>query len=351
MVCKPKKKDDRGMIMKKKYWCLILISLTMVVAAAPLLWAAVVTEKQTGALNKQMVDTYMEADDATKEKLKGDIIRIVMDDAGKSQMIETMEGARLKILKSNLIPEDGGADHDERLFLINLAPNRAIAVVYKGYAFKAVVDTFMEIKDFQIMPIDRTSGDLVVVREYVDQMVGAFEEGTYVRGYVWDGKAFVLALNVIDQYDAYWNELWDTSAQPTGTEAKAHWLKVSEQSDIMWNALTPPSVHVVSKQEYLKSTNVNSVDMPASEQFELVKTNTVDNTYDWSEKWKHFILSEGMLDKNKEEVAILESSDNSPFYVAGLSDQSVYRIKKKDGTVEMVDQNRIERIDRLGSVD
>ena len=45
-------------------------------------------------------------------------------------------------------------------------------------------------------------------------MLGAFEKGIYLRGYVWNNGKFEMVLSIIEDYQGYWNEMWDQPSKP-----------------------------------------------------------------------------------------------------------------------------------------
>jgi len=288
--------------------------------------------------NREIKETWVKEYLADKKSYKENIIEVVLHDAGYADWYDKKESIDLKIDTADLL----GDDKKELVLTLSLGPQKSIIVVYESiknaYKYIKTVDTFFDIKGIQAIPIKKQGKDILIVRESVDQMLGAFEKGHYIRGYIWNNGKFEMVLSIMEDYEAYWNEMWE---QPPKSEAK--WLRVMEKSTIMWENSPYPVLRVLEHQSYSKSKIVNSKPMPKEDEYEIVDSKEITQTYYWSNKYKHFVLGEGKDVKTGETVAIIEDLSQDPFELAGFK-QDKYRIKKKDGKIEVVPKNQITNI-------
>ncbi|MDR2649691.1 MAG: hypothetical protein LBB94_08260 [Clostridiales bacterium] len=209
---------------------------------------------------------------------------------------------------------------------------------YNGsYLYTAMVDTFDDLRDLQIMPLREQGGSLIVVR---DHSSNTLEDIMHVRAYAWDEGKFQNVLNITENYKAFYNELWDGN-KPASS---ANWIRVYERSDIIWENSDAPVVHVMLHQNYGLSGSVNQRERPDETDFDIVRNRDILEDYIWSGKWMHFILFEGTDRENGEPVAVIDDLSGSPFGLIGQFDKASgkYRVKYLDGAIETVEKERIK---------
>lgn len=203
------------------------------------------------------------------------------------------------------------------------------------YSSLGIVDDFAKIKDIDIMPLKSKNTNLIVVREEIDQRLGAFEAGTYIRAYFFH-KKFNLVLSIMEEYEAYYNELWENKKEDN------RWKKITYDSLIEWNNEINPIITVLQTQISYISRTSNTNEIPSNNNFNIVGIQEFKNTYLWSDEWRHFILGEAIL-KNGDEIAIIEDMEIQVFDFKGESFfiKDKYRVKNKKNEIFVVNKNDV----------
>lgn len=287
-------------------------------------------------LKMQWINNYIEEKD--KMSNKNNILEVVLKDTKYTEWEDVADRIGLNISFADLL----GDSQKELLLTLSLSSKNSIVAVYQkqkdDYEYIGLIDEFFDIRGIQAIPMEKQEKDIIIIREFVDQMTGAFEKGTYLRGYIWNNGQFEMVLSIIEDYTAYWNEMWD---QPSKTNP--FWLKIEEKSTIQWENGPYPVIRIIENQFYYKSKVTNRKEMPKEEEYQLVDSKDVLQIYYWNEKYQHFVMSEGKDIKTGETVAIIEDLSLSPFQLAGF-EQNQYRIKRQDGTIETVPKSQITKI-------
>lgn len=286
-----------------------------------------------GEIVKEVLEEYMKSTGSERKRLEKEIIKIIANDI---EFTDDIEGITLKTVMGDV----SGDENKDAVFVLRLSPKNTVIVVYEAvdnkYKYLSVVDNFFEVKALQIMPLKKGEKSLIIVREYADQMLGAFETGTFLRIYHWQEEDFELVLNVVEDSRAYWNEMWDKE----NTSKEKYWLSILSLGEVVWKNGEYPVVELTSEQKYLKSIESNKVDIPGD--FSTQKERVINQKYYWSEEWQHFIIKEAKEKSTGEKIAILENKADSPFDL--IEEQESYRIKRKDGTILLIKKEEILEI-------
>ncbi len=286
-----------------------------------------------GEIVKEVLEEYMKSTGSERKRLEKEIIKIIANDI---EFTDDIEGITLKTVMGDV----SGDENKDAVFVLRLSPKNTVIVVYEAvdtkYKYSSIVDNFFEVKALQIMPLKKEEKSLIIVREYADQMLGAFETGTFLRIYHWQEEGFELVLNVVEDSRAYWNEMWDKE----NTSKEKYWLSILSLGEVVWKNGEYPVVELTSEQKYLKSVETNKVDIPGD--FSTQKERVINQKYYWSEKWQHFIIREAKEKSTGEKIAILENKADSPFDL--IEKQESYRIKRKDGTILLIKKEEILEI-------
>ncbi len=285
-------------------------------------------------LSADIIKEYENSEREEKFKLKSKILQNIFTSMGKDNKVPMTDTTNLTILHGDVI----GDKQDDIIFVVNMSPKNTVVVVYEkvgdNYEYRGIVDDFFDIKAIQLLPIGNNQKNLIVIREYADQMLGAFEKSTFLRAYKADNNKFQLVLNVLENHKSYWNELWDK----TKPQNESHWLLVKQNTN---SNLKDNKLYVTQDQFYQQSKNTNLIDIPKDEDFDTIKEREISQMYYWNDKWQHFIIGEGTELKTGEKVAILEDMSEQPFSL--VQKNNTYRIKRKNGEIEFIDKNNIVR--------
>jgi hypothetical protein len=235
-------------------------------------------------------------------------------------------------------------DRQKDALVIVKGKGKTIAAVYEksgsSYIYSGLVGVFQELQDIQVLPMrDGTSG-VIVARERADRTIEAMEDATYIRAYVWDGEKYASAIDLLENYEAFHNEL-DDQNKPAD---ESKWIRLRERSDIVWENGDQPVIHVLSHQSCALSKSSNQRTIPPTGDFELSRNRDVLEEYLWSPKYMRFILFEGLDAQTGETVAVVEDLSRGPL---GLLEQYAaaadrYKIVYLDGASALVDKERIK---------
>lgn len=321
-------------VMKRALITIILC----VISLAILCNATNVRLGQSIEISDELLNKYSESVDEEKDKYKSVIIKNVLTAINDKQTIHND-------ITLTVIYGDVAADaENEAIFVIGKSNKDTVIAVYekKGnhYIYLTKIDNLFKIESIQILEAGEDQKDIIVFREISDQMLGAFESSIFLRAFKWDGGSFKSVFNVIENYNAYWNELWDKVKAPENS----HWLNIKQQGESNYIATPVPTVYLKAKQMYLESNKTNSINLPDDSDFQIKNQKEFTQTYYWSNKWNNFIIGEGTELKTGNVVAILEDLSQDPFSL--IEQDNRYRIKKSDGNMEVVNKNTIVDLNR-----
>ncbi len=323
--------------MKKKFIIILAFSLSFLI-----LLTSVTMYAKNPNLSVDLIDKFVKGDHDTKLELKKDIISHVLQSSKKNDLLKDVKDMNVAVMLEDIL----GDDKKEAIIVLAIGPKKSLVAVYEkkntNYVFKTILDTFFDIEDIQTMKIKDLDQSIIIVREYVDQLTGAFEEGTYIRAYIFNKDKFDLVLNVTENYKAYWNELWDKKKAID----ESHWIRVTDKGNIKFEDSTYPVLRILTIQTFANSKETNLNNIPDDYDFDVLRTRQFSHDYYWSSKWLHFIMGEGIDVKTSEKVAILEDLSNSPFLLADSNESQnmQYRIKHMNGTTEVVGKSQIKNI-------
>jgi len=281
-------------------------------------------------IDSLILKQYMNSKGNERKDLEREIIKNI---AELENITGNLDGITLKAVLGDV----AGDENKDVIFIMKVSPKNTIVVVYEAvedkYKYLGTVDNFFEVEALQIMPVKSGEKSLIIVREYADQMLGAYETNTFLRIYHWQNNKFELVLNLIEDTKAYWNEMWDN----INDGKNKYWLSIKSSGEAVWKESEYPVVEIAEKQQYLKSEQYNSIDIPYS--FKIEKQREINQKYYWSQKWQHFIMEEAKEKSTGEELAVLEDMGNNPFGL--IWQNNTYRVKKKDGTIFFIEKGDV----------
>ena len=269
-------------------------------------------------------------------QLKRAISRSVLFNTGQWRGWKNTGTANVSVILSRI----KGKQKDAIIIVRGGIGQNVIALYEKhgaAYRFYIMVDTFNDLRDVQVMPLREQGSNVIVARDHDGG--STLEEASFIRIYALDEGKFQNVLSIPEKYVAYYNEMWDKNKPP----GRSNWIKVSERSDVLWENLDAPVVHVLLHQSYSLSAGVNQQERPDDMDFEIVRNRDIFEDYIWSGKWMHFILFEGTDRQNGEPVAVIEDLSGSPYGLIGQFEEAggKYRVKYIDGSIEIVSKDRI----------
>lgn len=272
-----------------------------------------------------------------------EITRKVLEATGRvDQFGQTKDIDRVSVEYADVIPGSNG--EKEAVVIVNLSPKNTIVAVYEKignqYRYAGEVGYFYDVQGVQEVQIGDLGRSMIVLRELVDQHVGAFERNTFVRGYLWkpEDENFDMVLNLSENIDAHWNRAWDEENQTR--EHLSRWERIGQKSDLQYEKGQKPVVHVTRSQILSASDDRAAKNIPEEETYQVVSSRTVNEEYYWSPKWNRFILSERQEKATGQEVAVLEDISASPYALLGTEIEK-YKIMYPNGTVDIVNKDSL----------
>lgn len=283
-------------------------------------------------LDPKTLEQYENINTVYDNNLKTKIIENIFNNIGRAERTPIAETTALTVIYGDVV----GDKQDDAIFIVKTSPKNTIVATYEKindtYKYSALVDDFFDIKAIQVVPVENQK-NIILIREHADQMLGSYEDSVFLRAYKWDNSKFKLILNVLENYKAYWNELWDNNKPKEET----HWLVIKQDVKVNWKNNKYNTLYVKQKQMYEKSNETNTVNMPFENDFQNIKQREVLQIYYWSTQWQHFILGEGKEIKTGKKVAILEDMSQSAFSLFQNSEK--YRVKYSDETIGFIEKN------------
>lgn len=286
---------------------------------------------QTDKLTKKQITEMNE------KKNQEDIAKSVLRDTGRADTYDLNDLDKVTVYYGNVNGNQDQSEEEEEkdvVVSVNFGPKDTVVAAYTPnggvYEYVGDIGNFYNVDNIQFVPIKSLGKDVVVVQETANQMVGAFENSTLLRGFLYDDKtAFSSVLNTPIAIDATWNEIWNNPE----LKNPDNWVKVREAADAVWSTQDEaPKLNVIRFQKYLAAGDTGK-QLPAESKFVQQSSRVVMEEIYWSEKWKRFIIGEAVEKKTGKPLAVLQNMDSGPYALAGLV-ENTYLVQKEDGSQE-----------------
>ncbi|WP_313524059.1 hypothetical protein [Anaerotignum sp.] len=290
---------------------------------------------QTDKLTKKQITEMNE------KKNQEDIAKSVLQDTGRADTYDLNDLDKVAVYYGNV---NGKQDQNEKdvVVSVNFGPKDTVVAAYtpngEVYEYVGDIGNFYNVDNIQFIPVESLGKDVVVVQETANQMVGAFENSTLLRGFLYDDKtAFSSVLNTPIAIDATWNEIWNNPE----LKNPDNWVKVREAADAVWNTKgDAPKLNLTRYQKYLVAGDTGK-QMPAESKFVQQSNRVVVEEIYWSQQWKRFIIGEAIEKKTGQPIAVLQNMNNGPYALAGLV-ENTYLVQKEDGSQELLPNDAFE---------
>ncbi len=286
------------------------------------------------ALNEERIINFNDIEQ------KKEIAAGVLEDTGKSEIYNINDLEQVEIYFGNVTEND----EKDVVVAVNFGPKNTILAAYttdgNSYEYLGTIGDFYEIKNVSFIPIDSNAQDVIIVNEFANQGVGAYETAELLRGYLYKENEFQNVLSTPIAIESAWNELWEHNEIVTSKQ----WKKVLQTSDVTWKTTsTPTTLDIKKYQRYLTVDNDDQKTVPKKEEFIEQDKRVVAEHQKWSDTWQRFIIDEGIERSTGETVAIVEIRDDSPYALSGYIENS-YGIQRQDGTYDIVKTSGISTL-------
>jgi len=313
----------------------IILSLTIIMAICS---AENININSGASINADILEDYQKSNGDKKRQTETKIIENIFNNLSRKDDIPLAATSELIVTYGDVV----GDSAKDAIFTVRIGPKRTTVVVYEKinneYKYKAIVGDFFVVQELDVVEVSENEKNFIMIREHVNQMIGAYEESVFLRSYRWNenNQKFDLVLTIQEQYRAYWNELWDNNKP----KDESHWLSVKQEGKVTRRNNKYDKLYFRATQLYQMSKQTNVVNKPEESDFETINQREISKLYYWSDTWKNYIIGEGTQMSTGQKVGIIE--DMSQEASSLIENDSRYRIKKTDGTIEYVDKNTIK---------
>lgn len=293
----------------------------------------------TGSYGQEVRITEQQAFSPNTTQNRRDIAQTVLEDTGRTGEFMPQEATNIILDYGELV----GDGNEQMIVVAEFGPKDSIAAVYTpvsgGYEYLGQLGRFEFIRNFNFLALESLGREIAILREYADEDIGAFEQSTHFKGYLWVDNAFRQVLNIPEQIQATWNTMLEGSP-----ETESIWKRIEERTEATYSNGENSRIDLVKYQTYRQAEGSSKEEVPQVFEFNTINSRIVNQTYTWSDEWLYFILGEATDNNTGQRVAVLEDFGAAPY---GLLEEynaeygSNVRILKQDGTEEVVPRDRL----------
>ncbi len=243
----------------------------------------------------------------------------------------------LDILAENVDIIAGGGD--EFLVSLSLPPQGAVIACYKRddgvFEYIGKIPGLLPVTGMSMLENYRLDNGLLIAEQVQNEMLGAFFNAHYSDVFLWQGGHFVRVLDLLTDYNAYWNESWD------GKDEDAHWLWLKQSSQVEY-ADKGETINVNYVQRLLQSTSTDIEKLPRHADFITRYFRTVGEKYRWNSDWNLYILGEGIDSLTGERIALLKDYRNSISSFVRGTDFNMVKVINSNNSTYILPANRFK---------
>lgn len=275
--------------------------------------------------------TAAEIQNPNEQGNKQEIARKVLSSTGREGQFDLEDTESVTVYYGNVVL----GESQDAVISVKFGPKNTIVAAYTPdgavYEYVGEVGEFFDVKNIQFIPVQELGKNVVVVREYADQRIGAYEENSFIRGYQYKENEFKPVLNTPEDIRASWNKIWDLE----GIQEESNWHRVEQKSDTKWTEGENAALNLIRNQRFSISEDKAAKNIPEAETFTTQNERIVTENFYWSDEWGQFILGEKQDKATGQKVAIIEDFRTSPYILTGDQYNKV-RIVNQDGTQDIV---------------
>ncbi|WP_317856347.1 hypothetical protein [Chakrabartyella piscis] len=273
--------------------------------------------------------------------IEREVAETVLQDLNKAELynLDNLQDLKLYFVDSN--------DGERAVVVLDFGQENNLVAIYTEegnvYEYVTELDLFYQVNDIQFLPITTQNKNAIIVNEYINQGLGAYEFSELIRGYVLEDGVYRQVLNVEVDVESYWNRGWENPDEETPDQ----WEEVRQTTIPKWNidAKGNPILHLTKEQSFWEAKGNESKTVPLKEEFTQTESRTIQEEYFWSDDWMRFILGEAIDKTTQEVVAIIEIRDNSPYALAGFVDNT-FVVVNDAGEEYLIEGNNLLQIQR-----
>lgn len=290
-------------------------------------------EKIYGEMNMENTLQSIQIENVNTEENRKLIAKGVLEDTGRSDLYDLNDLESVEVYFGNITPDD----EEDIVVTVSFGPSNTVVAGYTKtndeYMYVGDVGNFYEVKNVSFVPIETLNQDAIIITEFANQNVGAYETSEFLEGFIFDEGKFNRVLKTPTFIEAAWNEIWEDSENGDPDA----WNKVTQTTDDKWRNKNEIVLNLVRYQQYFTSNldNNDTSTIPKTDSFEKQNQRIITEQFEWSDEWQLFILDEAVENSTGQKVAIIENRDASPYALAGYT-ENAYTIQRKDNTLDTI---------------
>lgn len=296
--------------MKNKKWVIVMTALVLMVG-----FSAAIYGQPQEQLTQEQVSNPKEGNN------KEMIAKNVLADTGRTDLYDLSDAQEVTVYYGGVLNKG----QDDVIISVDFGPKNTVVAAYTPdgnvYEYVGDVGNFFDVQDVTFVPIPSLGKDVIILQEFANQNIGAYEASSLLKGYVYDNGDFRNVLNTPEKIQASWNYLWDNF----DIKDASKWHRVTEDTQKNWKNKEVPNLELLRNQTYFEAKDANEKLLPKDSSFAEKSSRKIAEIFYWSDEWQHFILGEATEKATNEKVAVIENQNASPYILAGFEENG-YRM-------------------------
>lgn len=208
-----------------------------------------------------------------------------------------------------------GDPEPEIALSLSLAPDIGILTCLQKqqdhYILLYYIDDLLPLIKIDKLPFTQKR-DILFTREDHNERTGAFTEAQIVKIWGWKEKDLQVLWEDNTFWELNWYSNWDTQKMKNLDKegSDPYWIKLLHNSTILYRETESPSLLVKSNQAYYQASS-QSPTLPPEQSFELIAERTLEEEFQWQDKWGLFVLKKEIQPPpNLPSFAIIKDMEN-----------------------------------------
>ncbi len=257
----------------------------------------------------------------------------VLEDTNRINLYDINDLEQVEIYYGNVM----GNEEEDIVITVSFGPRNTIVALYEAeglrYEYVGELGNFYEVQNIEFIPIASKGRDMILVDEFANQSVGAYEVTEFLKGFLYEDGAFKSIFTSTTDIETIWNQAWESE------ESEALWKRITESTQRNWSK-DYENLDMIRHQTYYTSKEEDPFNIPKTNTFEKKDSRVVMEEYEWSADWERFIIGEAIEKATGQTVALIANRDNEPYILAGY-EENAYEIQRRDGSIELIDETEL----------
>lgn len=257
----------------------------------------------------------------------------VLEDTNRTDLYDINDLEQVEIYYGNVM----GNEEKDVVIMVSFGSRNTIVALYEAkglmYEYVGEVGNFYEVQNIEFIPIASKGKDMILIDEFANQSVGAYEVTEFLKGFLYEDEEFKSIFTSTTDIETIWNQAWESE------ESEALWKRITENTQRNWSN-DYENLDMMRYQTYYTSPEEDPFNIPKRNTFEKKDSRMVMEKYEWSADWERFIIGEAIEKATGQTVALIADRDNEPYILAGY-EENAYEIQRRDGSVELIHETEL----------